>query len=177
MNSPRIVVLGIGNILQTDEGVGVRVAQELEETIDFPDQVEVIDGGVLGLSLIAVIERADYLIVVDAAKLGGKPGDLYRVPWAEIPNRTRYKDSLHQVDFVETMSVLPLIANVPETLIIAVEPEDITTWSLSLTPTVAAKIPDLCRMVLEELQTLGVSATPKEKRTNVFSRTRPNPGN
>ncbi|MBF0531217.1 MAG: HyaD/HybD family hydrogenase maturation endopeptidase [Deltaproteobacteria bacterium] len=176
MNIDHIIVLGIGNILQTDEGVGVRVAHELDETHDFPTHVEIVDGGVLGLSLIAIIERADYLIVVDAAKLGGQPGDLYRVPWEEIPDRTKYKDSLHQVDFVETMSVLPLIAKTPKTVIIAVEPKDITTWGLSMTPVVASKIPALCRMVLDELKSLGVEATLKEFRTNVFSLTRPNPG-
>ena len=120
--------------MQTDEGAGVRVAQELEETHDFPEHVDVVDGGVLGLSLMGVIEQADYLIVIDAVKLGGQPGDLFRVPWEEIPDRTRYKDSLHQVDFVETMSVLPLIAEVPKTVIIGVEPQDIETWGLELTP-------------------------------------------
>ncbi len=170
-----IVVLGVGNILQRDEGAGVRVIQELDETYDFPEHVEVIDGGVLGLSLIGVIERADILIVVDAVKLGGQPGDLFRVPWEEITDRTRYKDSLHQVDFVETMSVLPLIAEVPRTVIIGVEPEDITTWSLELSPSVSARVPDLCRMVLDELSALGAIPTRKEVRSDVFSRTRPNP--
>ncbi|MFH1137791.1 MAG: HyaD/HybD family hydrogenase maturation endopeptidase [Pseudomonadota bacterium] len=171
----KIVVLGVGNILQTDEGAGVRVAQELEETFDFPSNVDVVDGGVLGLSLMGVIEQADYLIVIDAVKLGGSPGDLFRVPWDEITDRTRYKDSLHQVDFVETMSVLPLIAAVPPTVIIGVEPLDIETWGLKLSPPVAARIPDLCRLVLTELETLGVKAVEKENRTDVFSRTRPCP--
>jgi hydrogenase maturation protease len=168
-----ITILGVGNILQRDEGAGVRVAQELDETYDFPENVLVIDGGVLGLSLMGTIEQADYLVVVDAVKLGGQPGDLFRVPWEEIPDRTRYKDSLHQVDFVETMSVLPLIAKVPKTVIIGVEPEDITTWTLELSPVVAARVPDLCRMVLDELKSLGIDATPKEVRSDVFSRTRP----
>lgn len=172
--SPRIVVLGIGNILQKDEGVGVRVIQELAETYEFPATVEIIDGGVLGLSLMSVIERADYLIVVDAVKLGGRPGDLFRVPWEEITDRTRYKDSLHQIDFVETMSVLPLIAKVPRTVIIGVEPEDITTFNLELSPSVAARIPHLCHMVIDELSDFGLQPKPREERIDVSSGTRPN---
>ncbi len=172
-SAKKIIVLGVGNILSRDEGVGVRVAQELDETYDFPENVEVIDGGVLGLSLMGVIESADRLIVVDAVKLGGSPGDVFRFPWEEITDRTRYKDSLHQVDFVETMSVLPLIAKVPETVIIGVEPEDIETWSLELSPSVACRLPELCRLVLDELSSLGVTAIAKETRTDVFSRTRP----
>ncbi|MEW5725549.1 MAG: HyaD/HybD family hydrogenase maturation endopeptidase [Thermodesulfobacteriota bacterium] len=171
-----IVILGIGNILQSDEGAGVRVVQELLETYDFPENVDVVDGGVLGLSLMGVVEGADYLIVVDAVKLGGRPGDLFRVPWEHIPDRTRYKDSLHQVDFVEVMSVLPLIAQTPRTVILGVEPADLETWSLELTPAVAARVPDLCRMVLDELAALGLEARPKEVRTDVFGRTRPGPG-
>ena len=170
-----IIVLGVGNILQTDEGAGVRVAQELDETYDFPENVTVMDGGVLGLSLMGTIEKADYLIVIDAVKLGGKPGDLFRVPWEEITDRTRYKDSLHQVDFVETMSLLPLVAKAPKTVIIGVEPQDIETWALKLSPPVAARIPDICQMVLDELESLGVTPRKLEERRDVFGRTRPSP--
>ena len=81
----KIVVLGIGNILQRDEGVGVRVIQELAETRDFPDRVQVIDGGVLGLSLMGIIEQADYLIVVDAVKLGGARGISSGFPGRKSP--------------------------------------------------------------------------------------------
>ena len=171
----KIVVLGIGNILQRDEGVGVRVIQELAETRNFPDRVQVIDGGVLGLSLMGIIEQADYLIVVDAVKLGGAPGDLFRIPWEEITGRTRYKDSLHQIDFIETMGLLSLIADPPKTVVIGVEPEDITTWTLTLSPVVEARLPDLCQMVLNELESLGITPWPKEVRIDVSSRTRPNP--
>ena len=174
---PQITVLGIGNILQRDEGAGVRAAHELDECWEFPDHVQVIDGGVLGLSLMSVIENADVLIVIDAVKLGGRPGDLFRVPWDEITDRTRYKDSLHQVDFVEVMSLLPLIATVPPTVIIGVEPEDIETWTLELSPVVAEKIPDLCQMVIEELEAHGVTPKKREVRLDVFSRTRPHPQN
>lgn len=170
----KIIVLGIGNILQSDEGIGVRVSQELDELYDFDHNVEVVDGGVLGLSLISVIERADRLIVVDAVKYGGAPGQLYRIPWENINDRTRYKDSLHQMDFIETMSVLPLIADPPKTVIIGVEPEDIETWSLNLTPSVQGRLDDLCRMVLDELDSLNAKYRLKEVRSDVFSRTRPN---
>ena len=174
INTDNVVILGVGNILQTDEGVGVRVVHDLIECYDFPENVETVDGGVQGLSLIAVIERATYLIVVDAVKLGGRPGDLFRVPWDDIMDRTRYKDSLHQIDFVETMSVLPLIGQVPPTVIIGIEPEDITTWDLKLSPPVEARMPDLIDMVLKELDALGITPRKKEVRSDVFSRTRPN---
>ena len=169
----RITVLGIGNILQRDEGVGVRVVQDLIEGYDFPDHVDVVDGGVLGLSLMSVIEGADVLIVVDAVRMGGRPGDLFRMPWAEITERTRYKDSLHQIDFIETMALVTLIADQPDTVVIGVQPEDIETWSLELSPVVAERVPDLCNLVLNELQSWGITPEPKEAPEDVFGRTRP----
>jgi hydrogenase maturation protease len=173
-NDDHIVVLGVGNLLQTDEGVGVRVVQELLETVVFPPNVDVVDGGVLGLSLMGVIKSADKLIVVDAVRLGGNPGDLFRFSWEEIIGRTNYKDSLHQVDFVETMSLLPLIARVPPTVILGVEPADIDSFGLALTSCVSARIPDLVRLVLEELAALGIHPSVRELRNDVSGRTRPN---
>ncbi|MEW6261873.1 MAG: HyaD/HybD family hydrogenase maturation endopeptidase [Thermodesulfobacteriota bacterium] len=172
-NKIPLVVLGIGNILMSDDGVGVRVAQELDKTWDFPAEVEIVDGGVLGLSLLSVLESAGRLIVVDAVRLGGRPGDLYRLPWEELKARTRYKDSLHQIDFVETMAVLPLIGTPPPTIIIGVEPADVETFSLNLSPVVAGRLPDLCRMVLEELKARGFEPRPKENINDVPGGTGP----
>ena len=169
----RITVLGIGNILQRDEGVGVRVVQDLIERYDFPENVDVVDGGVLGLSLMSVIETTDVLIVADAVKLGGKPGDLFRMPWSEITERTRYKDSLHQIDFIETMALVTLIGDQPDTVVIGVQPEDIETWTLELSPVVAARVPDLLNMVLGELESWGIIPELKEEPEDVFGRTRP----
>jgi hydrogenase maturation protease len=169
-----VTVLGVGNILLTDEGVGVRVLQELMETHDFPPGVELVDGGVLGLSLMGVVEAAGRLIVIDAVNLGGAPGDLFRLTWDELTARTRYKDSLHQIDFVEVMSLLPLIGvDPPPTVIVGVQPADVETTGLALTPGVAAKVPDLTAMVLQELENLGFTAQLKERRIDVSRGSRP----
>ena len=74
-----ITVLGVGNILFTDEGFGVRVIEALLEHYEFPDSVSVLDGGVLGLKLLGVISESDLLIVVDAVRNGGKPGEFHRL--------------------------------------------------------------------------------------------------
>ena len=78
MKNRQITVLGIGNILFTDEGVGIRVVERLQELYEFPNNVSIIDGGVLGLSLMHFIAEADYLIVIDAIKNRGEPGSLPR---------------------------------------------------------------------------------------------------
>jgi len=153
------MVLGIGCILYADEGFGVRVVETMERHYEFSDNVMLVDGGVLGINLLGVISKPDHLIVVDAIRNKGKPGDLYRLAGDQIPQRIRAKNSLHQVDFLEALTLCQALDKVPETVIIGVEPEDIDTQSLELTPTIRTKIDPVIEMVLTELDRLGGSWT------------------
>ncbi len=153
----RITVLGIGNILLTDEGFGVRVIEKLHERYDFPENVSIVDGGVLGIHLLGVMSESDYLIVVDAVKNKQPPGTLYRLEQHELPERILLKNSLHQTDFLETLTLCQALDHVPETLVLGAEPEDIETHSVELTPTVAARVDEMVERVLAELSRLGVT--------------------
>jgi len=154
-----VMVLGIGCILYSDEGFGVRVDEKMEALYEFSDNVLLVDGGVLGINLLGVISKPDHLIVVDAIRNKGEPGDLYRLAGDQIPQRIRAKNSLHQVDFLEALTLCQALDKVPETVIIGVEPEDIDTQSLELTPTIRTKIDPVIEMVLTELDRLGGSWT------------------
>ena len=154
-----IMVLGVGCILYSDEGFGVRVVEKMETRYKFSDNVLLVDGGVLGINLLGVISKPDHLIVVDAIRNKGEPGDLYRLAGDQIPQRIRAKNSLHQVDFLEALTLCQALDKVPETVIIGVEPEDIDTQSLELTPTIRTKIDPVIEMVLAELDRLGGSWT------------------
>jgi hydrogenase maturation protease len=162
MNTEHVMILGVGNILLSDEGFGVRVAEALEERYAFPDNVSVIDGGVLGINLMGVMSEADRLIVVDVIRNGGQPGDLYRIDGEAIPERIRAKNSLHQIDFLESLTLCQALDKVPETVIVGVEPKDIETLSVDLTSATADRIDDVIRMVLTELDRLKVVYTEKE---------------
>ena len=152
-----IMVLGIGCILYSDEGFGVRVVEKMQMRYKFSEDVLLVDGGVLGINLLGVISKPDHLIVVDAIRNHGKPGDLYRLEGDQIPQRIRAKNSLHQVDFLEALTMCQALDKVPQSVIIGVEPEDIETQSLELTPTVQAQVDPVIDMVLAELGRLGVS--------------------
>lgn len=155
---PNITVLGIGNILLTDEGFGVRVIEKLYEHYEFPEHVSILDGGVLGINLLGVLAEAQHLIVVDAVKNKQPPGTLYRLEKNELPARILLKNSLHQTDFLETLTLCQAIDKVPQTtVVLGVEPEDITTHSVDLTPTVAARVDEMMARVIQELDQLGVS--------------------
>ena len=157
--APAITVLGIGNILLTDEGFGVRVVEKLYSEYKFPENVTLVDGGVLGINLLGVLADTHHLIVVDAVKNKQPPGTLYRLEKNELPERILLKNSLHQTDFLETLTLCKAIDKVPETtVVLGVEPEDILTHDIELTPTVAARVDEMMALVLHELNQLGVTA-------------------
>jgi hydrogenase maturation protease len=165
--SPEIMILGIGSILFSDDGFGIQVAQRIEKEYEFPENVLVVDGGVLGINLLGVISKPKHLIVVDTMRNKGKPGDLYRLEGDAIPERIRAKNSLHQVDFLEALTLCQALDNVPKTVIIGVEPEDIQTLSLVLTPTLQSRVEAVVGMVLKELERLGVSYRRKDPVNHV----------
>jgi len=154
------MVLGVGNLLFTDEGVGIHVIRKLEERYSFPENVSIQDGGVLGINLLGVISDADHLIVVDAVKNGGKPGDLHRLEGEQIPKRILAKNSLHEVDLLEALTLCQALDKVPETVIVGVEPKDIESVGLEPTPPVQEKMDKLIDMVLKELERFGIVPSP-----------------
>jgi hydrogenase maturation protease len=162
-----VMVLGIGCTLYSDEGFGVRVVEKMQREYEFSDKVLLVDGGVLGVNLLGVISKPNHLIVVDAIRNKGKPGDLYRLEGDEIPGRIRAKNSLHQVDFLEALTLCQALDHVPETVIIGIEPEDIDTMCVDLTPMTQAKLVDVIDMVLAELDRLGAEYSVKGNLDNV----------
>ena len=162
-----VMVLGIGCTLYSDEGFGVRVVEKMQREYEFSDDVLLVDGGVLGINLLGVISKPDHLIVVDAIRNKGKPGDLYRLAGDQIPERIRAKNSLHQVDFLEALTLCQALDHVPETIIVGVEPEDIDTMCVDLTPVTQAKVDDVIAMVFAELDRLGVKYSTKGTANNV----------
>ena len=150
------MVLGLGNVLFTDEGFGIHVIEKLQKICKFPDNVSIVDGGVLGLNLLGIICQADYLIVVDAIRNNGEIGSLYRLEGDAIPERIRAKNSLHQIDFIEALTMCQALDKVPETVILGIEPKDIETVSINLTPITHEKIDRMINMILAEFDRLEV---------------------
>ena len=163
MQNKRILVLGVGNVLLRDEGVGVKAVVKLQSEYDFSDNVELMDGGTLGLSLLEPICAADHLIVVDAVKYGHPPGTLYRFTSDDFARRVSYKNSIHQLDLVDTLAYAELLEKSPRTVIVGIEPEDMSPWGMELTEVVQARLSDVCSKVLEEIAAAGGTFSPKNE--------------
>jgi hydrogenase maturation protease len=141
------IVVGIGNALLRDEGVGCHVVHALEE-IPLPD-VEIIDGGTCP-DVLQRLEGADKLIIVDAVKGGGMPGQIYRFHLEDITVEQKPFLSLHDMNLVDSLMLMQLWHNIGEAVIIGVEPREIS-WGLELSPELKEKMPQIVDAVLSEL--------------------------
>lgn len=157
----RIVVLGVGNVLYSDEGVGVRAVEELARRYELPAEVELIDGGTSGMELLDVLAGADRLVIVDAVTSGAPPGSVVRLEGDAVPRFFTTKLSPHQVGLCDVLAALSLMEASPgETVIIGVEPASLN-MAMELSPTVEAILPGLLDVVGGELRRFGV--TPRER--------------
>jgi len=156
----KIIILGVGNLLLSDEGVGVHVANELMK-MELPPDISVVEGGTDGFRLLNVITGADLLIVIDAVKGGAEPGSIYRFDIDEVKNcPPGFKTSVHQIGILEVIDLSVLIGKKPHTTVIGVEPKSLK-MGMELSPEVKSKIPKIIDLIFEEVN--------KFKRINIHS--------
>lgn len=157
----KTLVLGLGNVLLSDEGVGVHVVHLLRERYDFPQEVEILDGGTLGLDLLPYVEDADRLLIVDAVQMDTPPGTVARLVGDEIPAVLSLKYSPHQMGLSDLLAAARLRGHLPaEVVLWGVQPASLEV-GLELSPAVAAQMESLVQNVLAELQRWGVVPQPK----------------
>jgi hydrogenase maturation protease len=152
---PKILVLGIGNILWADEGFGVRTLERFHALFRTAPNVSLLDGGTQGLYLVQFVEEADYLLVFDAIDYGLTPGTMKIVQGDEVPKFTGAKKmSLHQTGFQEVLSAADLLGAYPEKLaLIGCQPLDLENWGGSLTDPVREKLDqaaEVAAVILEQ---------------------------
>ena len=155
---PRVLVLGIGNILWADEGFGVRCVEAMAARFRFPANVTLLDGGTQGIYLVDQVRAADVLVVFDAVDYGMAPGILKRVEGDAVPKFLGAKKmSLHQTGFQEVLALADLLGGYPERLLlVGVQPEALEDFGGSLRPVVKAQIEPAIDVALNYLAGLGV---------------------
>ena len=153
----RIVVLGVGNILLSDEGVGVRVVEKLEAEYIVPPEVEIIDGGTCGMEMLDQLEDLDGLIVVDCVRHGQPPATPVLLKGDQVPVFFKTKLSPHQISLSDVLASLELTDTAPKTtVIIGIQPASMSL-GMELTPEVAARVPELLATTIAELKALGIT--------------------
>ncbi|MFH1703442.1 MAG: HyaD/HybD family hydrogenase maturation endopeptidase [Nitrospirota bacterium] len=147
------LILGIGNILLKDEGVGVHVVERLK-TMPLPENVEVLDGGTAGLDLTDFIAGRKKLIVIDAVNAGGKPGTIYRLTKENLDIKPKAIGSFHEIDFLDALYISEIMNSKPEeVVVIGIEPKDMGIGT-ELSPEIEERIPEIIRLVKAELNSV-----------------------
>jgi hydrogenase maturation protease len=159
----RIKVLGVGNLLWADEGFGVRCVEALARAWEFPPDVEVLDGGTLGLALIPLLQDATHVLLFDAVDHGAAPGALLLARDDEIPRfMTRGKMSLHQAGMNDVLATLEMLGHRPAAFsLVGIQPVELADYGGSLTPKVREQLHRALDLGLAELAAWGVEPQPR----------------
>jgi len=153
MAQKKVIILGVGNLILKDEGVGVHVVKEVENR-KLPSGVEVIDGGTATTDLLSVIYESERIIVVDALRSGGEPGTIYRCLPEDLMDAEERPLSLHQVGLLDVLFMARQLGGHAYVVIIGVEPKEIS-YGMELTPEVKAAVPKVIKAVFQELKGMG----------------------
>lgn len=159
---PKTLVLGVGNKLMSDEGIGVHAVERLAAEYTLPQEVQVLDGGTLGMDLLYYLEEVENLLLVDAAETGQQPGTLIRLQDDEVPAFMSIKISPHQMGIPDMLAAAKLKDLYPKRLVLwGIQPEQIRI-GLDLSPALASKVDSLVEHLADELRAWGMSVQRKQ---------------
>ena len=146
-----VLVLGIGNMLLTDDGIGVFAAQALQKEV-WPENVHILDAGTFTHDIFYLFEGYDVVLVLDIVHCGGKPGTIYRLTEDELVKNENQRLSLHDIDLIDSLNMAELLHNKrPNLLVLGMEPEDFTTWNIGLSSAVQARFEDFVTAARREI--------------------------
>lgn len=139
----RKVVLGLGNTLNRDEGLGVQALKRLDAHLGAQSDFELLDGGVLGMNLLMIVEECSHLLILDAVNAGKPAGTVVELAKEQIPLYAGVKLSQHQITFQEVLGLANIRGLLPEHLhLIGIQPEDISI-GLELSPIIEKALPEV----------------------------------
>ena len=151
-----ITVLGIGNIILSDEGFGVRVVEYLEKNFDFPDNVQLLDGGTLGIELTQFITGTSKLLIIDSINGGKTAGTLFNLTGSEVRAHFREKLSAHEVGIQDVLTMLELTGKaIPEVVVIGAQPFSLEA-GVELSLQMSKLLPKVADMAIDILKSWNI---------------------
>ena len=156
----KIGILGVGNVLFKDEGIGVFIVKYLQENYKFHPDIDLIDAGTLGFRLMEYFEYYDYIILVDAISIKDKPGSVYRLEAEDLAAIDSYHQTAHEVKVTQILELTALKGKRAKIIIIGVVAENISISEIGLTPSLEKEgFKTAMDQILKELERLGVRYT------------------
>lgn len=156
----RVAVIGVGNILFKDEGIGIYAAKYLEENYTFDsDDITIVDGGTLGFKLMSYYMDYDRVFILDTVSIKDTPGSVYNLPADELLGLGDYRQTAHEVEVVEMLEICSMQGSIAEVSLVGIIPEDITSVEIELTPAVKKQFVPFMETVVKAIENTGIQAT------------------
>ena len=156
------MIMGVGNILLTDEAFGVRAVEYLQANYTWPENVSLEDGGTQGLLLMSTLMDCDSLVVLDVVLGPEKPGTIYMLEGEDLRKSLSFRDSMHQTDLLDTLITCSMAGHDVEAVVFGLQPFDYHTMQVGLTPEAQSLLPEFCTKVVAALKERGIAtASPK----------------
>ena len=151
-----VTILGIGNIILRDEGFGVRVAEYLDKHYEFPDNVQIVDGGTLGIELTQYVTGTEKLLVIDSINGGAEPGTTFRFHNDDVMEHFQDKLSAHEVGIQDVLGLLTVTGHkIPDVVVIGAQPYDVEA-GVELSDGMLKLLPQMVEQALSELKKWGI---------------------
>ena len=159
------IVIGIGNLLFKDDGVGIIAAHYLRQNFEYEPSLEILDGGTLGLNLIEYFLNYDNVFIIDTISIEDEVGSIYKIPSDELLDGGGYKNTAHEVEVVQMLEVCELYERQANITIFAIVPENIYTTKIGLSEVLNKKFHILIEELLRSIKKLDIKVIKKTKRT------------
>ena len=157
-----VTILGVGNVILRDEGFGVRVAEYLDAHYAFPENVQIVDGGTLGIELTQYVTGTNKLLVIDSINGGAEPGTLFRFHNDDVMDHFQEKISAHEVGIQDVLALLTVTGHkIPDVVVIGAQPYDLEA-GVELSPGMQKLMPQVVEQALKELAAWGIKPQVKE---------------
>ncbi|MEJ2512733.1 MAG: HyaD/HybD family hydrogenase maturation endopeptidase [Anaerolineales bacterium] len=157
----KTLVIGVGNLLLSDEGVGIHAAQRLIREFNLPEEILVLDGGTLGLDLLYYLEGIENLLIIDAVLMDKEPGTLIRMVDDEVPSYMSFKMSPHHIGIPDMLFAAKLKGLYPPNVVLLGVQPGVVELGLELSEPVANQLDPLLEKILEELRQWGCVLEPQ----------------
>ncbi len=151
-----VTILGIGNVILRDEGFGVRVAEYLDKHYEFPESVQIVDGGTLGIELTQYVTGTEKLLVIDSINGGAEPGTTFRFHNDDVMEHFQDKLSAHEVGIQDVLGLLTVTGHkIPDVVVIGAQPYDVEA-GVELSDGMMKLLPQMVEQALKELKNWGI---------------------
>ena len=156
----KIAIIGVGNILFLDEGVGVYAAKLLEQNYRFSPEIDIVDGGTLGFKLMDYLSEYEKVLILDTVSIKEMYGTVYDLPRDALMDLGEYRQTVHEIEVLGMIEMCQLMGKMAQVNIIGVIPEDIVSVKIGLSDTLKASMALLIESTIKNLHASGVEVLP-----------------